>query len=380
MTGDDKRIHLVFTGDVSFGDCLFCQGMGIRSLARKYPKEHFFAGVSKHIREADLAFCNLETVLSRSGEDERSLATVDMRGDPEAIGVLKAAGFSVVNFANNHAAQHGPVPFRETVDLLAKHELQVVGLKGEKEWHCAPVVLERRGKKIGLLGYSFVHDRLFATATPYAEGDMEKILGDIRRLRDSVDLLVASVHWGLEFLDYPSARTAGWGRAMVDAGADAVIGHHPHVLQGVEVYRDKIIAYSLGNFLFDMLWSEEYRETMMLELWWTPGEGVEWDMVPARIGNDGRVSVVTGSSALRARERMDSLCRKIRRGHEEGFPGESAYQKEYDRKNNAGRLKSYLYFLMNFHKYRKRYLLQQIRRTIGSRVEDLRAILGQEPP
>lgn len=375
MSGSPVQTPLTisFVGDVSFGDCLFCQGMGIRSLSRRLPRDHFFAGVTGHLRQSDLAFCNLETVLSREGEDDSRLATVDMRGDPECVQSLSAAGFSMANFANNHAAQHGRPAFEETVRLLSGSGVRVVGLKGEPPWHCQPVIVEVKGRRLGLLGYSFVHHRDCAEGTPYADGEPQPIDQDIRRLRPMVDLLFVSAHWGLEYLDYPSPATVRCAHAMVDAGADAVIGHHPHVLQGVELYRGKPIAYSLGNFLFDMMWSEDYRSTMILDIVCAEGH-LEWSAVPARIGADGRVVLLAGSERQRALAELHALSLKIPDGSEE--PGaEYAYQREFDRKNNLGRLKSYLYFLANFHRYRKRYLFQQLKRTIGSRIEDIKCQL-----
>lgn len=367
---DNKSLRFAFVGDVSFGDCLFCQGMGVRSLARHFPPDHFFIQVAEYFQRADIAFCNLETVLTRSGEDENQLASVDMRGDPECIESLNYAGFSVINVANNHSAQHGPIAFQETIDLLKSKDIEIVGLRADQCGHSKPVIIDKKGKKIGILGYSFVHDRGFSKETPYAAGEDEKILTDIKKLRNSVDLLVVSVHWGLEFMDYPSPKTVQLAHSMVDAGVDIIIGHHPHVLQGIETYKNSIIAYSLGNFLFDMLWSREYRETIILEISWQPNIQLGWSVIPAQISSSGQLIVLTGSQKEWALQRLISLSQNLSYINKKTNLTDNAYEKEFKKKMYVDRIKSYIYFLINFHKYKKQYLLQQIRRTFESRVED----------
>lgn len=368
-------VRLAFVGDVSFGDCLFCQGMGIRSLARQHPPDHFFKEAAEYLRQADIAFCNLETVLSRNGEDARRLESVEMRGDPERIESLKIAGFTAVNLANNHTMQHGPRAFQETVEILRASSIAVIGLRSKGYWHCKPVVIEKRHKKLGILGYSFEHFQGVSKDLCYADGNTEKILADIGQLRNLVDFLVVSLHWGLEFMDYPSEEAIQLAHAMIDAGADAIIGHHPHVLQGIEVYKNRIIAYSLGNFLFDMLWSREYRETTILIVSLEPDNQLRWRVIPARITLTGRVAILKGDEARRARNRLDLLAKKIGAGHQGSPLTPGAYIKAYNRKNSLGRLRSYVYFLRHFHSYRKQYLLQQVRRTISSRVEDLLKVI-----
>jgi poly-gamma-glutamate synthesis protein (capsule biosynthesis protein) len=167
--------------------------------------------------------------------------------------------------------------------------------------------VESNGLRVAFLGYAFEPDRYFAGPPLYAFGPTSDIPRDIAAARDVADLVVCSVHWGDEFVRYPSPGEVRLGRDMIDAGAHLVLGHHPHVLRGVERYKDAVIVYSLGNFVFDMLWDEHLRRSAALTIRLTR-DGVV-DVVPRFfwIGDDYQPGPVACDDRGRAAEAWDEV-------------------------------------------------------------------------
>jgi poly-gamma-glutamate synthesis protein (capsule biosynthesis protein) len=247
------------------GDSAICVGFGFHS---RYPREAApaFAHVSPLLQRGDVVFGNLECLLARAGRGRTRLKADQMRGDPEYARSLRAAGFTALSVANNHAMQHGLAAFNETVEHLKAADIACVGLRGTDGWYSAPVIQQTDGiLRVGLLGYSWRPRQYDLTTPPYAEGDVQLVEADVRRLSKLADVVVVSLHWGEEFLTSPSTSEIDAAHRIVDAGATVIVGHHPHVLRPVEHYGRGIICYSLGNFTTDMLWQPQLRRGGILE-------------------------------------------------------------------------------------------------------------------
>lgn len=367
-------ISITFVGDMSFADVLFCQGYGVRSTIKRYGADFLFEKVKQKISGADICFGNLETVLSRYEENDNSLGSVDMRGDPESATSLKNAGFTLVNVANNHMMQHGPEAFLETIQLLNANGIEQVGVKSADEnWHSQPIIIDKGGMKIGFLGYSFELD-LYHPRPLYCYGQDEPIIEDIKKLKCEVDFLVLSVHWGLENINRPSIITINRAHKFIDAGADAIIGHHPHVLQGIETYKGKFIAYSLGNFIFDMNWNDVFRESMILKLNIRDRNNFNFEISPTFNNTKYQPSPIGDAKSNEAfRHKFDNLSMLITQEIVGDLEKKSlAYYTEVDKEIRRNRYLSYLYFLKNLTRYKKKYFFHQVVRTIKSRFEDLK--------
>jgi poly-gamma-glutamate capsule biosynthesis protein CapA/YwtB (metallophosphatase superfamily) len=227
-----------------------------------------FAEVADAFGQADFGFVNLETpvapkhsVGSKPFQFEAPLALLDS---------LKANGVKIVSFANNHVFDQGDSGFDETLDNLREHGLLFVGSGATADAAWQPVILEKSGIRVGWIGMtrwlnghrnpdkdSEPHVAFF----PYpgesngAPGrDEAGVLEAIKAARSQCDLLLVSIHWGIEYSPAPRPEDVDTAHKMLEAGADAVIGHHPHVLQPIETYltqdhRKTVIFYSLGNFL-----------------------------------------------------------------------------------------------------------------------------------
>jgi poly-gamma-glutamate capsule biosynthesis protein CapA/YwtB (metallophosphatase superfamily) len=196
-----------------------------------------FVNVRGLLSQADIAWVNLETPLV----SDCPLRYVGMRfcGDPHGVEGLVYAGIDVANMANNHAENHNEKGVIETEQILTDAEIEVTGLS-------KPVIMLIHGKRVGLLAFN--------AASPsrwISEASKEEIETQIADAYDDVDYLVVGFHWGDEYHLSQNSYQRYLAKIAIDAGADLVIGHHPHWLQGVELYKDRPIVYSLGNFVFD---------------------------------------------------------------------------------------------------------------------------------
>lgn len=209
--------------------------------------EHPFKSVMDAFERKDILFGNFETVLSATGKEAKK--SVVLKSSPESIKYLDDAGFDVLNLANNHILDLGLEGFRNTLDLLDEHELEYIGAGFEKS-SLNSVVLERNGIKLGFLGYTIGRFKVPEEIT-ISKIKEKKIISDIELIKDKCDFVVVSLHWGTENVFYPSPKQIELAHKLIDHGATLILGHHPHVLQGIEKYKNGLIAYSLGNFQFD---------------------------------------------------------------------------------------------------------------------------------
>jgi poly-gamma-glutamate synthesis protein (capsule biosynthesis protein) len=291
--GDDARpFRIVAVGDLALS---WRVGHGIAH-------EHFdpFASVHETIAGAHLAFANLETVLSNRLVPAQAPHAFPplIVGPPEAAQTLAAAGFDVVSVANNHAFDLHAEGLEDT--LAALREARVTAVGGGVSWESArePVVMNVDGVRVGVLAFAYGTNEHAHGAARVALLD-EHAPEAVRSLRARVDLLLVSLHWGVEMTHTPRPEQIAIAHALVDAGADAILGHHPHVLQSVEVYAGHPIAYSLGNFVFGPQ-PEARRTSAMLELQWsrTARRFDRATLVPVRLdGPRGAPRIVSGAEA-----------------------------------------------------------------------------------
>ncbi|OGJ92050.1 MAG: hypothetical protein A2268_05825 [Candidatus Raymondbacteria bacterium RifOxyA12_full_50_37] len=239
-------LTLSVVGDVCFaGDAakaLDCHGPG-----------YAFEKVRHVLGAADIAFCNLESPVLPPGFPSEKLDPAGLWAPPSALAALKDAGFTVVNFANNHALDLGATGLVHTLKALAAGGFAVCGAGEDPDSAHRLAVVEKKGCSVGFLGFLEDCNYTFGVDAPGpAYFSLAKAKERIAACRQSVDVLVVSVHADIEFRETPSVPRQAYCRALVDAGADLVLCHHPHVPQGIEKYGRGWIAYSLGNFLFDV--------------------------------------------------------------------------------------------------------------------------------
>ena len=235
------------------------------------------------LKTADVAMVNLECPVTTRGK--KIPKPYNFRMNPRFLAALNGAGIDIVNIANNHIYDFGPEGLFDTISYLDSVGIRHVGAgRNRAEAHC-PVVLNLNGIKVGFLGYYGGGEAPAASdlRPGVARRDIGLITSDIASLRykDSVDYIVVNLHWGTEKETYPDGSQRDLAHRIIDSGADAVIGHHPHVLQGIELYKSGVIAYSLGNFIFGGNGRSTY-DTGLFEIRLL-GKSKEYSFIPIRI-------------------------------------------------------------------------------------------------
>lgn len=282
-------VSLVAVGDIMLGDHHMCIGHGVGSSLKTKKPGSLFSNVSAVLKKGDITFGNLESVLSDVNINYRDLTSVSLRGAEKSIIELTSAGFNVLSIANNHVLQHGEASLKRTKVLLQQYGIQGIGVSETKEKSRQVFSLEINGLKIGFLAYCLIRDK-----TAYCSVDSpSEIIGDVKVASTKVDILIVSMHWGNEYIRKPSPQQVELGHAIIDAGAKLILGHHPHVLQGIEEYNGGVIAYSMGNFVFDM-WQRKMRESMLLSFTFSKKGIAEFEIIPTLIGKDFRPILLNG--------------------------------------------------------------------------------------
>ncbi|MEK7649560.1 MAG: CapA family protein [Patescibacteria group bacterium] len=258
----DEPIKLLFTGDIMMD-------RGIRNTVDRnrgdylFPFEH----VVEKLRGADLTFGNLEGPISDVGKKQGSIYSFRM--DPAVTKALYDVGFDAVSLANNHMGDYGREAFEDTMRRLRRAGIEYTGAGWNAKEASEVTVLERGGARLGFLGFSDVGPKWIEvgdTLSGIAIADAEDVKAAVRQARDKVDILIVSFHFGEEYETRSRRNQQELARAAIDAGASIVIGHHPHVAQEIEQYRNGVIAYSLGNFIFDQAFSPDTKEALMFEV------------------------------------------------------------------------------------------------------------------
>ena len=238
-------ITLVAAGDLLLGG----------SAAPTVLKQGFdypFIQITAILQSADIAMANLEAPLTRQTEpveDKRFTFKVD----PQAAAAIQRSGIKVLTLANNHIGDFGPEGVTDTIAALRQHGLRYTGAGENLNQARRPTAIATARGSVGFLAYSNTFPKSFYAKSDRpgtAPGYADFVSKDVQKLREFVDYVVVSFHWGAELMTEPKDYQQRLARLAIDSGAQVVIGHHPHVLQGVEFYNDGVIYYSLGNFAF----------------------------------------------------------------------------------------------------------------------------------
>lgn len=240
-------LTILAVGDINLG-----RMVGRQILAGRVHEP--FDDVRDVVSAADVAFANLESQLSdQKGRTEGSSNLV-FTGPPQGADALAGAGFDVVSTANNHAWDFGERAMRETIENLRRVGIAHAGTGVDLDAAYRPAIVERDGWKVAFVAVTTIFNTKFDESPArafVAWGDTARVAASIAAARAAgADLVFVSHHAGIEYSATPTPESVALARAWIDAGADGVIGHHPHVPQGVEWYRGRPIFYSLGNFLF----------------------------------------------------------------------------------------------------------------------------------
>lgn len=273
-------VELLFAGDIMLAD-----GPGRTIAAGGDPLEAF----DRILRRADYRIGNLETAVASLGKPHPN-KIYNFRAAPDSLRVLRGR-FDAVALANNHSGDYGQAAFLQTMELLDAAGIhRFGGGRNLAEAH-RPLWIERKGLKIAVLSYNEYKPRSFAAGPDWpgiAWSEDSRVVADIHAARAAgADIVIPFMHWGWEMEGRADARQRQLARLMIEAGADAVVGGHPHVTQDIEYIAGKPVIYSLGNFVFDGFDSEAATTGWLLRLT-LDNKGVQhWNTVIARMDADG---------------------------------------------------------------------------------------------
>ncbi len=277
----------------ALGDMIFGRGVYIE-LSRIGDYTAAVAKVKNKTRAADLTLADLECTIADGLNYPREGMT--FASPAVAINALKAAGIDAVNIANNHSYNLGEAPFDKMLTTLKNQSMPYFGGGANVTQAHAPYIVTVRGIKIALLGYSSIAGSVGATDTtsgmatlsmapwgPWDESKVKAMEADIKAAKSRADLVFVYYHWGVEYHHDANADQRKVAHRAINAGADLIIGTHPHWVQGIEWYKGKLITYSLGNFVFDQEWSVPTTQGTMLSAQFSGTKLVQAKLVPYQI-------------------------------------------------------------------------------------------------
>jgi poly-gamma-glutamate capsule biosynthesis protein CapA/YwtB (metallophosphatase superfamily) len=281
-------VTLLFAGDLMLAD-----GPG-RTIAQGGDPLASFAPI---LKEADYRIGNLEVPIATGGQPHAS-KIVSFRADPRVVTVLQGR-FDAVSLANNHSGDYGRDAFVETMQHLDDAGIAHFGGGPDLAAAHRPLWIERNGLKIAVLGYNEFKPRAFQAGPNWpgiAWSEDDLVIADIRAARAAgADLVIPFMHWGWEKETPPSERQKVFARKMIDEGAALVVGSHPHVTQGAEIYKGKPIVYSLGNFVFDGFDYPEAERGWLLRIKLDKSGVLSWETLAAQIDDAGTPWPVAGA-------------------------------------------------------------------------------------
>ncbi len=257
-----EQINLAFVGDIMMG-------ANVDKLLQKHGYDYPYLHISSILQDADITAGNMENPITDRGEAIEDKSYV-FRTSPMAIPDLVKSGFDVFNLANNHTLDYGLVGLQDTIRLLREAGLYGVGAGMNQEEAYEPVIIEKNGVRVAYIGLTKVVPDVSWKADKNIPGLAEtynytRPIKAIQSASEVSDMVVVIVHWGIEGETEARIDERELAHRYIDAGADLVIGSHPHVLQAIESYKGKWIAYSLGNFIFTTNGKSGTNESVIIQ-------------------------------------------------------------------------------------------------------------------
>jgi len=260
----EKTITMIFVGDIILD-------RGVEYMIQQHNDWKWpFLKVADELRKADILFGNLESVISDKGTKVGSIYS--LRAEPETIEGLTFAGFDVLSLANNHAFDYTVEALKDTFVRLKIAGIDFIGADLNENGAFSPIIKQIKETKIAFLAYTNLGPYGWRAGSNNPgiawidTSDFEEIEENIINTKQDSDILIVSLHAGTEYETQPNQFQQDFSKMAIEAGADLVIGHHPHVVQPHEKYKNGWIFYSLGNFVFDQAFSEETMEGQIVKV------------------------------------------------------------------------------------------------------------------
>jgi len=300
-----RNVSLLAVGDINLGRLT-----GQKILEGNY--DYAFENISDYIQKFDIAFGNLESQLTdQNGETQSPTSEYRFAGPPEGAMGLKTAGWDIVSTANNHMWDYGKDALSETMENLEQAGVKYIGSRRQTEDLYKPTIIETNGQKIAFLaGTMILNGYEKAGALDYvAWADTEELTSAIGDIKDEVDWIIVSIHGGVEYASKPIAKKQTLAHALINAGANIIIGHHTHIPQGIEEYNDGVIFYSLGNFAFWQPFGYWTEHTFVPEITLKPDTTFEYKLTA--INSGWQPSLAQGDDIDKILEHIQELSSKL---------------------------------------------------------------------
>lgn len=282
-----KDLTMIFGGDIMLS----------RTVNAKMSDYNDYAWPARLIASstnlADITIFNLESPFLKGSNYSVPTGSFSFKANPLSVETLTLLGADVVSLANNHMLNAGRQGLVDTIDILKENDMDSVGAGLSEKDARKGAVLEANGWKIGFLSYAYPQDSSVATDTRagIASMNLENLKIDIEKLKNESDLVIVLMHAGIEYVSQANKEQINFAHSAIDYGADAVIGHHPHWPQNWEIYKDKPIFYSLGNFIFDQMWSKGTSQGLLVELVFREDLSGSAQLIPIIIKDYGQVNL-----------------------------------------------------------------------------------------
>jgi poly-gamma-glutamate synthesis protein (capsule biosynthesis protein) len=308
---NNMSISIAAVGDI-------CLGKGIREKVELHGTNFVFRNIVGELKKSDIMIGNLEVVFPGSRKAAEKWHS-DIWAFDDSFSCLTEAGFDVLTLGNNHIMDFGAAGLENTINLLDGHGIRHTGAGMDTRSAGDPVVMDLGSITIGFLCYADDEGQIAGRSRAgVVEATKRNILRDIERLRERVDTIILTLHMGLEFESYPAPNKVSLARLSVSAGADIVLCHHPHVLQGIEVYNGSLICYSLGNFVFQVH-DSGYQDNHLPYTAWSVIVKIELSkngyvshaLVPVVIGEDHCPSTAEGDGGEKIIEHVKHISRPL---------------------------------------------------------------------
>jgi poly-gamma-glutamate synthesis protein (capsule biosynthesis protein) len=304
---EEKPIKLIFVGDIMLN-------RGVELKIKNAGQGDFtfpFQKIAEKLKTADIVFGNLESVISDKGENAGSIYS--FRANPKAIDGLTYAGFNILSVANNHAMDYTREALEDSFLRLKTAGIDYAGGGKNATEAEASLVKEINGTKIAFLAYTNLCPLSWkATAENsgincLSDDNLENFKQKISETKKLSDIVIVSLHAGDEYTQALSKFQTDFAKGAIDAGADLVVGHHPHVVQKYEIYKNKYIFYSLGNFIFDQNFSEETMRGLIVEVTVKNKKITEVVPIKTKLDDFFQVEIVEADEAITIEKKSETI-------------------------------------------------------------------------
>jgi len=270
---------------LSFGDMMLDRY--IRKFIDNNGATALFTNIPPILKNKDMVVANLEGSITNFNPKPLNPNNVSFTFDPKIVPELKKLGFTHFSLANNHSLDFGAEGVRQTKEFLDQENLKYFG--DYKNKTSLSYIESIENYKVGLIGYHELFDP-----------DTTSVINEIKNIRDKTDFIIVYPHWGAEYQTKFSKSQQDKAHQFIEAGADAVLGAHPHVIQPIEIYKDKVIFYSLGNFVFDQTFSQNTQQGLAINIK-LENENINYEiitlesrnLVPYILSNSGRETILS---------------------------------------------------------------------------------------